>query len=555
MRISFVFKKLFLLIFIFFCFFLLKAQSPANCYRIYISDKNNTPYSTNDPSAYLSQRAIDKRQRFQIEITEEDLPLNPSYIEAILAQSEQIRLLTHSKWHNTVTVYCPETDKLQQIENLPFVLRTEPVAFYTGSEGRKVSDPFTKESFRESPLTEKNVSGADYGFALTQMQMHRGQLLHEEGFRGEGMLIAVFDAGWNGFDTISHFRSLYERGQIAGIKNLVPGEANIYTGHSHGTSVTSLMAISLNGTMVGTAPKSYYYFIRSEDPRSEQPIEEDYWSRAAEIADSIGADLINSSLGYTDFPDFPSSYWTYAQSDGRSGLSSLSASIAVRKGIIVCTAAGNEGLNNWRYIGRPADARDILTVGGVKSDSVHAGFSSVGPSYDGRVKPDVASLGHMVICAMENGRFMVSNGTSLATPIITGLTACLWQALPEKSASDIIQIIRENSNRYDSPDTLTGYGIPDFYKAYQKTTHIDSYNRVPEITVYPNPCITQFSIPDVYTESMDIYLYDINGRMVHHQKLSPGNTAIVKIAHLPSGIYIGRAVSSKGEKRFKIVKS
>ena len=541
------------------------SQSNANCFRIYLTDKNNSPYSIGNPSDFLSERAIHKRERFNITITTEDLPVNSSYILQIKNLSDSIQVLSQSKWANTVTIYCPDTTYLPAIRNLSFVSSVLPVANYGLFSGQPFRLTAVPENHSSSILQVLDSTIAfDYGNAYNQIAIHNGQYLHSNGFQGDSMLIAVLDAGFNNFDSISYFQPLYANGQIWGTRDLIPGMNNVYEGHYHGTCVTSIMATEYEGNIVGTAPHANYFLIRSENPWSEEPIEEDFWAQAAEIADSIGADVINSSLGYTDFVDFPEAVWTYAQSDGISSIASLAATKAGEKGIIVCASAGNEAENAWHYIGRPADAINILAVGAVDADSLYAPFSSVGPSYDGRIKPDITSLGWNTFVVFSQDYLDFGSGTSFASPVIAGLSACLWQALPQKSASDIMQIIRESGHLHNNPDEYMGYGIPDFYQAYldnQDTIPVIDTNSINQYTmkdfniiVFPNPCRETFKISNYTLEIESIELFDISGRMV--KQIYPSNEYFitVNVDGLKSGIYFGKVKMKNGNGHFKIIK-
>jgi subtilisin family serine protease len=273
---------------------------------------------------------------------------------------------------------------------------------------------------------------------------------------------------------------------------------------------------------------------------SEELVEEDFWANGAEIADSIGADVINSSLGYRSFPDFPQSDITYADMDGLNSIASRCATILGQKGVIVCIAAGNDGDNQYYHIGRPADAVDILCVGASTVDSVIAGFSSHGPSYDGRVKPDITSVGVNTYCYYPENLLITENGTSLATPVATGLCACLWQAMPQYTASEMMQIIRENSHLYNHPNTEYGYGIPDFYKAYTTHVGINDYNPL-KISVYPNPVTDQLNIVNPDGNIQTVTLYNTSGQLVLQTAVSHSPILEINVTNLPNGFYIGTA--------------
>ena len=375
------------------------AQNPT-CYRIYLSDKNNSPYSIDNPLEYLSQRAIDKRVRYNIPISEQDLPVNPQYKQQILAVDADIQLLSVSKWMNTVTVYCPDSTVVPQILNLPFVDSIMAVGNYILHDLPVFQNPDNPiPMVHSSPNPTKE--DINYGEGLAQIALLNGIPLHEEGFHGEGMLIAVIDGGFYGIETTSFYQELVNSGRFFGKYSLMPNFVDTLESgweEVHGTIVTSAIAANTNGEFVGTAPAASYALIHTEWVGSEELVEEDFWANGAEIADSIGADVINSSLGYRAFPDFPQSDITYANMDGVNSIASRCATILGQKGVIVCVAAGNDGNNDYYHISRPGDAFDILCVGACTADSVMAGFSSHGPSYDGRVKPDITSQGVETAC-------------------------------------------------------------------------------------------------------------------------------------------------------------
>lgn len=533
------------------------AQNTPTCYRISLSDKNNSPYSISNPSVFLSQRALDKRARFNIAITEQDFPVNPQYIQQIKAIDANIQVLCTSKWMNTVTVYCPDSTKPATISALPFVTNVLPVADYDLQGMKKQLQTFENNyvSIVSNPAKD-SMADLDYGEGYRQIALHNGHLLHKEGFLGNGMLIVVFDAGWSGVDTSVYFHPLFENGQILGTRDLIPGRHNVFEGHYHGTIVSSTMAILAEGTLVGTAPKANYFFIRSEHPLSEELIEEDFWAQAAEIADSLGADVINSSLGYTTFRDFPQGDFTYEDVDGVTSIASRAATILGQKGVVVCVSAGNEGTSPWYHIGHPADAFDILAVGAANVMGHIAGFSSRGPSYDGRVKPDITSVGVNTTCIWPDDRLGEADGTSLACPVAAGLCACLWQALPEKTASEIMQIVRESSSCYNNPNDSLGYGIPDFYAAYQNHAHDGVPEHIiPTAHIFPNPCTNQFNISSREDNIDRVELFSIDGKLVLSTCPDKHYYISVNVQDVPAGFYIGRIyLKNKQIQTFRIIK-
>ena len=531
------------------------AQNPT-CYRIYLKDKANSPYSIDNPSAYLSQRAIDKRARFNIPITEQDLPVNPQYKQQILGLDAEMHFLAVSKWMNTVTLYCPDSTVVPQIEALPFVDSVMAVGNYVLHDL-----PVYQIPENPVPLVHNTLSTSketiDYGDGLPQIALLNGIPLHEEGFRGEGMLIAVIDGGFFGIETISFYQELENSGRFYGHYSLMPDFVDtLQSGWSevHGTIVTSAMAANTNGEFVGTAPGASYALIHTEWVGSEEIIEEDFWANGAEIADSIGADVVSSSLGYRAFPDFPQNDITYENMDGVHSIASQCATILGQKGVIVCVAAGNDGSNQYYHISRPGDAFDILCVGACSADSLIAEFSSHGPSYDGRVKPDITSQGVATACYYPYDMLSTADGTSLATPVAAGMCACLWQAMPVYTATEMMQIIRESSHLYHNPNTEFGYGIPDFYGAYTSHVGINDYNPL-TLSVYPNPVTDQLNIVNPDGNIQTVTLYNASGQLVLQTAVSSSPILEINVSFLPNGFYIGTAtLNNQQTATFKFIK-
>ena len=558
-------KRLSLILFVFGLTVSLFGQNPSpTCYRVYLSDKNNSPYSINNPSAYLSQRAIDKRTRFNIPVTEQDLPVNPQYKQQILALDSQMQPLAVSKWMNTFTVYCPDSTIVSQIENLPFVDSILAVAAYQLHEMPIVQAIPDNQTPIVHNITTPSKDTLDYGYGFNQIALHNGHLLHAEGFRGEGMLIAVIDGGFRGIESYSYFQELVNSGRYLGKYILLPNLVDTlsYGGIEcgHGTDVTSAMALNSPGEVIGTAPDASYVFIVSEFQGTEQLIEEDFWANGAEIADSIGADILNSSLGYYNFRDFPQANFTYAELDGQHSIASRCATILGEKGVVVCVSAGNWGGPPWYYVGHPADAFDIISVGAT-SDSLHVGFSSIGPTSDGRVKPDVVAEGSSVFlyCPAPPDYpydywIYETGGTSMSCPIIAGLSACLWQAMPCYTSSEIMQIIRESSHLYNNPNPDYGYGIPDFYKAY--TSHICSDKPTPQqISIYPNPVTDKLNIVNPDGNIQTVTLYNASGQLVLQTAVPHSPILEINVANLSNGFYIGTATLNNHQTAtFKFIK-
>lgn len=451
------------------------AQVAPNKYWVRFTDKNNSPFSTENPAAFLSQKAIDRRLVQGIPILENDLPVNPSYITAIANTGATI--LNRSKWFNSVTVLTSDPSVIAAINALPYVLSVDNAG--NGQQDKKSVKPFF-ENESISDISKENMvkgitsgQGYDYGQAFNQINMLNGIALHDLGFDGSGMTIAILDAGFLNANTIAAFDSLWINNQILGYKDFVsPLSPNIFGSHSHGTSVLSTMGANLPTQMVGTAPKADYWLLRSEDGPTEYLIEELNWASAAEFADSVGADVINSSLGYTTFDD-PTQNHTYADMDGNTTPITIAADLAVSKGMIVVNSAGNDGGNSWHYVGAPADGNDVFTIGAVTSSGNYASFSSTGPTYDGRIKPNVVAQGQSsTIISAYSGNVSSGSGTSFSSPITAGMVTCLWQAYPNKSNSEIMGAIQQSATQANAPDSLLGFGIPDYFLAYTNLNNV-----------------------------------------------------------------------------------
>ena len=429
--------------------------TPYYKYRVYLTDKKQSEFSIHHPEQFLSQKAIERRNRQGIKIDETDIPVCATYVNQI--RDMGVKIAHTSKWNNTVVVSCVDTTVMSRIAQLPFVSGTRRVAHYT--------KPTTQPGDERKNNVGQGFSlsqGSTYGsLAYEQIAQLNGIALHGAGFKGEGMTVAIIDGGFLNVDVIKGFQNT----KILGTKDFVDPTENFYATGSHGMMVLSCLGANIPNYMVGTAPEASYWLIMSEDGASEQLIEEDNWSAAIEFADSVGVDVINTSLGYYDF-DNKADNLGHESLDGHTHICSHSASMVASKGMILCCSAGNEGNGRWKKITAPADAVDILTVGAVGPTGSRVAFSSQGNTADGRIKPDVMAIGLPSAVYDTDGDLTYSAGTSFSSPILCGMVTCLWQSLPHLNAYQIIDIVRKSGNRADNPDELYGYGIPDFFKAY-----------------------------------------------------------------------------------------
>jgi hypothetical protein len=485
-------------------------------YLVSFTDKNNSPYSVNKPGEFLSERAIQRRQSTSVEISLQDLPPNPFYIDSVVKYGA--RPLFSSRWLNAVLVRMDDSLKLEQIKQLAFVDSTAYLAPVKPAAKKKKSKKRTKSvntTVQEEPTT------LDYGASFEQLELIGLTDLHRKGFMGEGIQIAVLDNGFSGMKKMTVFNEFFDNGQLLGTKDFANPGADVFKEGNHGTYVMTMMAAFEEGVLCGSAPGASYWLLVTEDGSYEYPIEEFNWLAGAEFADSAGADIITSSLIYSTFDDTTLSH-THAQLDGKTAIVSRAAQIAAEKGILVFNSAGNDARNDWHKIAFPADAKDIITVGAVNMDGIYAGFSSVGYTADGRVKPDVAAVGKKAkSVSISTGKIIEINGTSFSNPTVAGAAAVLRQANKDKRLHDIRNAIRQSASHSDYPDSLTGYGIPDFYMAHilLNNEHIETIKQEEGFTIFPNP-----ARDDVYllfylndSQMVDISIVDVAGKSVWEQ--------------------------------------
>lgn len=433
-----------------------QGQSRHYKFRIYLKDKGDIGYSTDDPSAFLTKRAIERKERQKVVIDESDFPLSADYFMQV--QQTGGRVVAHSKWLKTMTVQMDDSLSVSRLTALPFVDSVK----YVWQGRDRTTHPQVRPRLAGFHQAGSEPDEDLFGYTGLQFQLHNADKMALAGFRAKGITVGVIDAGFTNFDVIPYFKTVNHRDFIS----IVP-EGDIFAASDHGTKVLSTMATNLPGLFMGSAPDASYWLLRSEDVNSEYPVEEDYWVRAIEYADSLGLDLINTSLGYHLFDDGQLNY-SHADLTGTTSIISLAADIAFEKGMLVVVSAGNEGDKPWRKPTPPADAKRVLSVGAIGTDSVIASFSSHGVMADGRFKPDLVSVGRGTLTIGQDGAIGVTNGTSLSSPFLAGLAASLWSINPSLHREELVTIIKRSCDRYAAPDSLYGYGIPDFQKAMRK---------------------------------------------------------------------------------------
>ncbi|NOQ28420.1 MAG: S8 family serine peptidase [Bacteroidales bacterium] len=531
-------KRLQLLIFAIVIVNISFAQVASNSYRLYLTDKNNNTYSVDNPEDFLSQQAINRRLKQDIDIKLNDLPISKFYLDSL--KNLGLVILNKSKWLNTVVVQTNNQDLIDTITKIGFIKSKQKTSSFLKQNSYKTS--FEK---KDLTILSKNDDPLDYGYATSQISMLNGHVLHQNGYKGQGITIAVIDAGFLDVDLLPAFESLRTNHQILGTKDFVDGDEHVFdtSNSSHGMKVLSTMGGNIPGELIGTAPKANYWLLRSEEASTEYSIEEDNWAAAAEFADSVGADIITSSLGYSEFDDSSQDY-TYSDMDGNTTFITKAADFAASKGILVLNSAGNQGDDPWKYISAPGDGDSVLTVGAVDAFATYAYFSGVGPTFDGRIKPNVAAMGYQTTVQGVDGSITVANGTSFSTPIMAGMAACLWQYFPELNNMELIQKIEESAHQYSNPDYKLGYGIPDFGKAANLiNTDIHSFTEKTFLKIYPNPFYSYINIELLQksNETVTVELYSIIGKKIMEiQKPLMGQTNIelYNLEDLSTGIYL-----------------
>ena len=424
-------------------------------YRVNLKDKVGTAYSVDKPEEFLSERALARRNRQQLPVDETDLPVSQAYVKELLGTGA--RLVTTSKWNNTVVLEVKDTLLMDKVASMSFVTQVKKV--WTQPD----SIPPRNKNRKKEVTNDVKKSNIFYGKAFQQIHIHGGDSLHAAGFAGKGMHVAIIDAGFYNADKIKFFKKL----DLLGTRDFVNPDSDIYEENSHGMMVLSCMAANKKDVFVGTAPKASYWLLRSEDNDTEQPVEEDYWAAAIEFADSVGVDVVNTSLGYYNFDEGYAPY-RYRDLEGHTSLMSHSASMASDKGIVVVCSAGNSGADSWKKVTPPGDAENVLVVGALTKKLINAEFSSIGNTTDGRIKPDVMAIGAPSAVSGTDGTVSRANGTSFASPTMCGVVVCFWQSCPWLTAKEVVKAVQQAGDRADFPDNIFGYGVPNLWKAYQR---------------------------------------------------------------------------------------
>lgn len=516
-------------------------------YVVLLHDKSGTPYSVGQPDRFLSQRSILRRQKQNIPVLERDLPVNPAYV-AQLRQAGATIWFT-SRWLNAVLVEATDAT-IARVQQLPMVKGLESGRSLANARQEASAQAGTGEQAKKFG----DVQPLNYGTSQGQVAQLGADRMHEQGYRGETMLIGVLDAGFRNADKVSFLKPLFDEKRVLATYDFVKKETSVYEDDAHGLSCLSAIAATADNQLYGTAFNASFVLLRTEDATSESRVEEANWLFGAEYADSAGVDVISSSLGYTQFDDASTNY-TYPNMDGKTALSTRAAQIATETGMVVVVAAGNEGSGAWRYLSAPSDAADVLAIGAVDQTGQRADFSSFGPSADGRVKPDLAARGLGTVVGSPGGPILTGNGTSFATPLVAGLAAGFWQAHPRLTATQVVAALRRSGSQVGTPDDRLGYGIPNFERA---SLLAESFS---QLLVYPNPFSEAEPLSVFWGEvdtrvPLDATLTDLSGRVVWRRQYNTGGLAAFALPNLnlSAGTYVMTLVAGEKKRTVKLVK-
>lgn len=498
-------KTLGIFVAVFLFHFTTAAQRNYDIYWVSFKNKKDSPYSIFHPQAYLSARAIERRTRYQIPIDSTDLPVNPQYISQLLAKGYKIHNI--SKWLNGVAVITESAiETPEDLLQLDFVKAVFPIGFQRAVQPS--TDVIGKRDYTSKYKRKDNY----YGLGKNQITMLKGEYLHKMGFEGQDMHVAITDGGFEEMRETPAFDSLFLTGRLLGTHDYVEGDDYVFESTSHGRDVASCMVANLPNLLVGTSPQASFYLFKTEDVKGEYVIEEYNWAAAVEDADSLGVDVINSSLGYYNFDDKSMNY-AYEDINGKKSAMTKIASYAAQKGMLVVTSAGNEGNDKWKYITVPGDADSVLTVGAVDRDGYSSRFSSFGFEDRDLIKPNLVARGTIAVIATP-GRYETgyNNGTSFSSPIMAGMVTSFWQAFPNYSNMEIIRNLQDHANRSNKPNNSLGYGIPNFFEAYKAFT-----NAIIELK--PNKTYYSCVLDDEHC--LDIFMENMQAHEVHITLVNP----------------------------------
>ena len=528
-------------------------------YLIRFTNKSQNRFDLSKPEKFLTTRALQRRIKQNISFVTNDLPVSAFYVDSLKHMG--FNVLHDSKWLNAVSVTVTDVQQFEKLSGIDFIIP------YKAKTTKKSTASFQNKVTSESVFTPTDPK-IQYGLSYGQISMLHGDYLHHRGFQGQGMLIAIIDAGFNNATQMSSLDSLWNENRVKLVRDLIIPDGNVFTQHQHGSNVLSILAGLSPGNLIGSAPKADYVLLRTEDAtietdgsgrEREYPVEEFNWAVAAELADSLGVDVISTSLGYSTFNDQALNH-SYADMNGRTTIAAKAAAIAASKGMIVVVSAGNEGNNSWKYITTPADADSILTVGAIDVNKNIAGFSSRGPTSDHRIKPDVVAVGKNTYLQLPNNLFVQGSGTSFSCPIIAGLTACLWQSCPNLTNMDLIRAIKEYASQFTNPDTIMGYGIPDFRQSmYALNSELFEYENM--LVCSPNPFtnVVELQFEKIPEGKARLSVVDVLGRKIIDKQLNvnseiPNIISMSDFSILANGFYVVQISTNQKKLKTAVLK-
>jgi subtilisin family serine protease len=538
-------KKLLLLLSI---LFVQQSYSQIQDAWVFFADKEDVDISINNPISILTQEAIDRKEMHNIPIDERDVPVNEDYITQI-KNANGITVYSKSKWMNCAYIRGTQAN-IEDLLDLSFVIGVE----YADKDLNLFPIPGRiDDKFEIENMPSRIVY--NYGAAANQIEMLAGDFLHEQDFTGTGMIVAVLDAGFPSVNTNPGFSEIINEGRLLGTYDFVYRQVGVDGTSSHGTKTSSDIGGFLIDQFVGTAPEASFYFFVTEYVLSENPVEEAYWVEGLERADSLGVDVVNTSLSYRDYDNSNYTH-TYEDFDGQTTFAARGGNIAFEKGMLLVSSAGNSGSSGFPWVATPADSPGVLTIGAVTSNGSYASFSSIGPTVDGRIKPDVMAQGQNSAVINTSGNVDFNSGTSFSSPIMAGAVACLWQSRPEVPNGLIMQVIRESAHLYNNPTNQMGYGIPNFEDAYNalQILGIEDEFLLSNFALYPNPVSFQVNVsfPEGIINA-HFSLYNILGKRVLQTEISLDQKS-VEMSHLNRGMYIATIESEGNSISFKLIK-
>jgi hypothetical protein len=512
-------------------------------FRITYYDKKGSP-PLSSANTWLSPRSLARRSALGILLDSTDRPVSPLYIDTVLSLT-QGKLHNTSRWLNQCVVLLVDSTKILLLAGKNYIKSIDYVGYFKDGLHKGISQSgnpkFANEHFVPDISNAKLTGSATYyGSAYKQTALVNGDYLHDLGYRGKGKLIAVLDEGFIDVDTHTGFDSLRHQGRILETYNFVRDTSFVFGYASHGTQCFSTMAGLKPNSYVGTAPDAMYALYVTEDGSFLDAIYEmDNLVAGMERADSIGADVISSSLGYNTFVSPYVTALTKAALDGHTTIVSQAANLAVSKGIVYVNSAGNEGGNSWNYLLTPGDADSSLTIGSVTTTKIPSGFSSPGPNASGRIKPDVCLQGDQAAVLGAGNSMGNVNGTSFAAPQAAGYAACLLQAFPTATPYMIREAINKSADHYTAPTNKLGYGVPDFKAAYQ-TLYAQFPVSGTDIVVQPNPFTQSILVRlPAGANTVGVALRDLSGRTMSITAQRTASNMVVTVPSvLPRGMYI-----------------